>query len=115
MEFSSKRWKQLAGLIKESASPFDGQELGAEDDKELSKPELSDKDVDHMATIYDNDSKADVNEDWDNYHSLEEIETKYYSKLVEALKTGRAELVKDIFKTALKDAKILGTLELKKV
>ena len=55
-----------------------------------------------------------LSEDWDNYQSLEEIETKYLQKLMLAMgistSDDRLPQVQEIFKTALKDAEMLGQL-----
>lgn len=58
-----------------------------------------------------------LGEDWDNYKSLEEIEIKYLQKLMLAMglsnSDGRLPQVQEIFKTALKDAQMLGELNSK--
>lgn len=56
-----------------------------------------------------------VTEDWDNYKTLEEIEKKYLSKLQKLLDIrdfdGRIFDLENVFKTALKDAYTLGSVD----
>lgn len=76
MEFSSDRFKKLAGIITEAKT-------------------------------------EQLTEDWDNYLSVDEIEMKYFQKILYVLNDVNVDdykksEIREIFKTALKDAELLG-------
>lgn len=67
-----------------------------------------------LSGILTESNTEQLKEDWENYQSLEEIEIKYLEKIMLAIGISisdeRLPRLREIFKTALKDAETLGQM-----